>query len=141
MAPTVSALQFKSPLHKMTQTTSTCLWNDSAAIDDLTYSIDHGAVGATCNPSIAVSVLKKEMAAWKPRILELAAAEPKLTEDDLSWRIVEEISANAARLLCPSSSAKKGATDACRFKPIRATTATAGHARHRPSTSASSRPI
>ena len=44
---------FKSPLHQMTQTTPTCLWNDSASIDELTYSIEHGAVGATCNPVIA----------------------------------------------------------------------------------------
>ena len=64
---------FKSPLHKMTQTTPTCLWNDSASVEDLTYSIAHGAVGATCNPSIAVAVLKQELAVWKPRILELAA--------------------------------------------------------------------
>ena len=70
-APTV---HFKSPLHKMTQTTPTCLWNDSASIEDLTYSIEHGAVGATCNPSIAVAVLKQELAVWKPRILELAAS-------------------------------------------------------------------
>ena len=72
-----SMTQFKSPLHKMTQTTPTCLWNDSASVEDLTYSIAHGAVGATCNPSIAVAVLKQELAAWKPRILELAAAEPE----------------------------------------------------------------
>ena len=41
---------YKSPLHEMTQTTRTCLWNDSASIEELTYSIAHGAVGATCNP-------------------------------------------------------------------------------------------
>jgi transaldolase len=99
---------FKSPLHKMTQTTPTCLWNDSASVDDLTYSISHGAVGATCNPSIAVAILKQELAVWKPRILELAAAEPNLTEDDISWRIVEEISANAARLLLPIFERQKG---------------------------------
>ncbi len=92
----------------MTQTTPTCLWNDSASIEELTYSIEHGAVGATCNPSIAVAVLKQELAAWKPRILELAAAEPELTEDDLAWRIVEEISANAARLLLPIFEREKG---------------------------------
>ena len=56
----------------MTQTTPTCLWNDSAAIEELTYSIEHGAVGATCNPSIAVTVLKQELPIWKPRISELA---------------------------------------------------------------------
>ncbi len=92
---------FKSPLHRMTLTTATCLWNDSASIEELTYSISHGAVGATCNPSIAVAILKHELTTWKPRILELAAADPTLTEDALSWRIVEEISANAARLLLP----------------------------------------
>ena len=58
-----SQIQYKSPLFQMTQTTPTCLWNDSAAIEELTYSIEHGAVGATCNPSIAVSVLKQEMPA------------------------------------------------------------------------------
>ncbi len=108
MAPVASSLQYKSPLHKMTQTTPTCLWNDSASIEELTWSIEHGAVGATCNPSIAVSVLKKELAVWKPRILELAAAEPELTEDGLAWRIVEEISANAARLLLPIFAREKG---------------------------------
>jgi transaldolase len=91
----------------MTQTTPTCLWNDSASIEDLTYSISHGAVGATCNPSIAVAVLKQELAVWKPRILALAA-EYNLNEDDLSWRIVEEISANAARLLLPIFEREKG---------------------------------
>jgi transaldolase len=99
MTPT--QLQFKSPLHQMTQTTPTCLWNDSASIEELTYSIEHGAVGATCNPVIAVSVLKKEMTTWKPRILELAAEHPAAAEEEISWQIVEEISANAARLLRP----------------------------------------
>jgi transaldolase len=108
MAPVTASLQFKSPLHKMTQTTPTCLWNDSASVEELTYSIEHGAVGATCNPSIAVSVLKHELPVWKPRILELAAAEPELTEDGLAWRIVEEISANAARLLLPIFEREKG---------------------------------
>jgi transaldolase len=108
MAPAASSLQYKSPLHKMAHTTPTCLWNDSASIEELTYSIEHGGVGATCNPSIAVSVLKKELPVWKPRILELAAAEPALTEDSLAWRIVEEISANAARLLLPIFEREKG---------------------------------
>ena len=44
------SVTYRSPLHQMTQTTPTCLWNDSASIDELTYAIEHGAVGATCNP-------------------------------------------------------------------------------------------
>ena len=108
MPATDSSLQFKSPLHQMTQTTPTCLWNDSASIEELTYSISHGGVGATCNPSIAVAVLKKEMATWKPRIKELAREMPEATEDEISWKIVEEISANAARLLMPIFEREKG---------------------------------
>jgi transaldolase len=103
-----SALQFKSPLFQMTQTTPTCLWNDSASIEELAYSIEHGAVGATCNPTIAVTVLKKEMAVWKPRIRELAQQMPQATEDEISWKIVEEISANAAKLLLPVFEREKG---------------------------------
>jgi transaldolase len=100
--------QYKSPLFQMTQTTPTCLWNDSASIEELTYSIENGAVGATCNPSIAVSVLKKEMPLWKSRIQELAASHPLATEDEISWIIVEEMSANAARLLKPIFDREKG---------------------------------
>jgi transaldolase len=99
---------FKSPLFQMTQTTPTCLWNDSACIEELTYSIEHGAVGATCNPSIAVSVLKKEMASWKVRIKALAESFPQATEDEITWKIVEEMSANAAKLLKPIFDEQKG---------------------------------
>ncbi|MFZ2032713.1 MAG: hypothetical protein WAW53_03055, partial [Candidatus Dormiibacterota bacterium] len=57
MPPSETSVTYRSPLHEMTQTTATCLWNDSAAIDELTYSIENGAVGATCNPVIAATVL------------------------------------------------------------------------------------
>src|SRR6201997_5565661 len=76
---------YKSPLHEMTQTTPTCLWNDSASIQELTYSIDHGAVGATCNPVIVLGVLKKEMASWKERIRALMEDSPAATEEKISW--------------------------------------------------------
>jgi transaldolase len=55
-----TATSYKSPLHKMTQTTATSLWNDSTSLEELSYCIDHGAVGATCNPVIVVGVLKKK---------------------------------------------------------------------------------
>ena len=105
---TTSQLQFKSPLFQMTQTTPTCLWNDSANIEELTYSIEHGAVGATCNPSIAVTVIKQELPVWKPRILELFAQFPTATEDEIAWMVVEEMSANAAKLLKPIFDREKG---------------------------------
>ena len=89
---------YKSPLHKMTQTTPTCLWNDSASIQELTYSIEHGAVGATCNPVIVHGILKKEMSAWKGRIQSLIKELPTATEDEIAWQLVREISVRAAFL-------------------------------------------
>ncbi len=58
--------EFKSPLYQMTQTTPTCLWNDSASEAELTYAIDNGAVGATCNPVIALTVVRQEIRAGNP---------------------------------------------------------------------------
>jgi len=99
---------YKSLLHQMTQTTPTCLWNDSAAIDELTASISDGAVGATCNPVIAVTVLKKDMGYWKPKILETIEAMPTATEDQVGWRVVEAMSVRAAALLKPAFDAHEG---------------------------------
>jgi len=95
------ALAHKSPLHEMTQTTPTCLWNDSASIRELTYSIEHGAVGATCNPVIVLSVLKNEIDSWRPRIRALLDELPTATEEEIAWRIVREVSAKGAALLKP----------------------------------------
>lgn len=94
-------LTYKSLLHQMTQTTPTCLWNDSAAAAELTYSIEHGAVGATCNPVIALEVLKKEMELWQDRIRALIRDMPTATEGQIAWKLVEDISATRAALLKP----------------------------------------
>src|SRR6202050_2364545 len=99
---------YKSPLHKMTQTTPTCLWNDSASIEELTYSIEHGAVGAKGNPVIVVGVLKKEMSFWKGRIQELIKELPTATEEEIGWQLVREISIRGAGLLKPIFDAQHG---------------------------------
>jgi transaldolase len=99
---------YKSPLHKMTQTTPTCLWNDSASVDELKYSIEHGAVGATCNPVIVLGVLKKELPLWKIRIRQLIDQLPTATEDQVAWQLVREISIQAARVLEPIFHEQKG---------------------------------
>jgi transaldolase len=109
--PTVKAALakgYKSPLHEMTQTTQTCLWNDSASIQELSYSIEHGAVGATCNPVIVVGVLKKEMSSWKDRIRSLIDEMPAATEEQIGWQLVREISVKGARLLEPIFDAHGG---------------------------------
>jgi len=99
---------YKSPLYEMTQATPTCLWNDSASIQELTYSIEHGAVGATCNPVIVLGVLKKEMNFWKDRIREIIDERLTATEDEIAWQLVCEISVNSAALLKPIYDAHKG---------------------------------
>ena len=94
--------EFRSTLHRMTQTTPTALWNDSCSIAELQESIGgNGAVGATCNPVIALAVLKKEMPSWKDRIPALIREHPTATEDGIALRVVEEMSREAARLLKP----------------------------------------
>ena len=99
---------YRSPLHQMTQTTPTCLWNDSADFDELRYAIDNGAVGATCNPVIAVTILKKHLAEWKPRLQQLIDEMPGATEDQLGWKLVEEMSVQAAKLLEPAFQEHRG---------------------------------
>jgi len=92
----------------MTQTTPTCLWNDSASIEELTYSMENGAVGATCNPVIAAAVLAGDMATWRPRAETLARELSTATEDTIAWKLVEELSIRAAELLEPIFEAQGG---------------------------------
>jgi transaldolase len=87
----------KSPLHEMVTTTATDYWNDSCSLEELAYAIEHGAVGATSNPTIVGEVLQKEWALWADRIAELAAELP--TEDDVAWRLIEEMAVKASELL------------------------------------------
>ncbi|HEY8864043.1 MAG TPA: transaldolase family protein [Candidatus Dormibacteraeota bacterium] len=97
-----STVMYKSRLHEMTQTTPTCLWNDSADIGELNYAIENGAVGATCNPVIAFGILKKDIAIWRPRIEALLRELPGETEDQIGWKLVQEMSVTAAKLLEPA---------------------------------------
>jgi transaldolase len=96
-------------LHLMTRTTQTVLWNDSCSTTELRASIDdNGAVGATCNPVIVLSVLKKELAGWRPRIEALIAGNPAASDREIAWRVVEEMSTTAAALLLPVFQRDKG---------------------------------
>ena len=92
----------------MTQTTPTVLWNDSASLSELAYSIEHGAVGATCNPVIVYSLLKKEISQWKSRMQSLIKEYPTATEDQIAWSLVREISVQVAALLKPAFETHRG---------------------------------
>ncbi len=89
----------RSPLLTMTQTTPTALWNDSADPSELSTAIAWGAVGATCNPVIALAAIRADHSRWAGRIREIAAERPEATESEIGWTVVEEVSLEAAALL------------------------------------------
>jgi len=90
------------PLAVAAASTPTSLWNDSADPDELARSIAFGAVGATCNPVIALAAISHNLDVWAPRITELAAELPTAGEAELGWKVVEELSIQAAVLLEPA---------------------------------------
>lgn len=102
------ATAFKSPLHETAATTPTDYWNDSCSIEELTYAIEHGAVGATSNPTIVGQVLKKEMHLWRDRIHALIRDNPTWTEDEVTWALIEEMAVKGAELLLPVFERERG---------------------------------
>lgn len=96
------------PLLTATRTTPTVLWNDSADPDELRQSISFGCVGATCNPTIAYTCINQKKERWLPRIAELAEQMPEATESEIGWRVVRELSLEAAGLLEPAFEEHKG---------------------------------
>jgi transaldolase len=98
----------KSPLLQTVTTTPTDYWNDSCAIEELTYGVSHGAVGATTNPQIVVMVLKKEGHLWHERIGQIIAQNPTWSEIEITWRLVEEMAVRGARLLEPTYDRYRG---------------------------------
>jgi len=93
--------EFKSPLHQTVSTTDTDFWNDSCAIAELTYAIEHGAVGATSNPTIVEQVLRQERDLWVGRIHEVIDTNPSWTDEEVMWQVFEEIGVKGAEMLLP----------------------------------------
>ena len=87
------------PLLRMTRETPTRLWNDSATPKELSAAIGWGAVGATCNPVIALAALASDLPRWHGRIREYAVEHPNASESQIGWAMVEELSVEAAALL------------------------------------------
>ncbi len=95
-----TGLDTETPLLKMARANpKTALWNDSADPAQLRRSIGFGAVGATCNPVIALTAIKADLPRWSARLREFAAERPTAGESELGWAVVEEMSTDAAALL------------------------------------------
>jgi transaldolase len=92
----------------MALTTPTDFWNDSCSVQELNYAIDHGAVGATTNPTIVHYVLKKEMNLWKERVYQIIQENPCESEFEITWRVVEALATNGANILLPVFEREQG---------------------------------
>ena len=92
-------------MDKLLETTqkfpNTDYWNDSCAKSDLEYALARGAVGATTNPIIVGSVFKREKAEWNDRVYEIINEMPIGSEEDVTWKLIEEMGARGAKMLEP----------------------------------------
>jgi len=87
---------------------NTDYWNDSCAKSDLEYAIARGAVGATTNPIIVGSVFKREKADWNDRVNAIIGELPTGSEEDVAWKLIEEMGARGAKMLEPIYDKFKG---------------------------------
>jgi transaldolase len=93
--------QYNGLLHEMSLTTPTSYWNDSCSVEELNYAIQRGAVGATSNPVIVLTVLKKEMHLWMDFIHQTIRDHPTWSEIEVGWKVYESLAVNGAKLLLP----------------------------------------
>ena len=101
--------EVQSPLSLTTANYITDFWNDSCSLDELKYAMSHGGVGATTNPSIVLNVLKKEMPTWRGLLNQLIEDNPTWGEEDVAWRLIEEMGLRGAELLMPIFEREGGA--------------------------------
>jgi len=97
-----------SPLQQTVAIGGNDYWNDSCSVQELSYAIANGAVGATTNPTIVLGVLKKEMAFWREPLQRIIDGNPTWTEVDVAWKLIEEMALKAAELLRPVFEREKG---------------------------------
>lgn len=96
------------PLSEAIALSPTVLWNDSADLEELRQSIKFGAVGATCNPVIGYTTIKKHPDVWVDRIRKIADDNPTWGESEIGWQAIKDMSVEAAKLLEPTFEEHKG---------------------------------
>ena len=98
----------KTRMQQTAETGMTDVWNDSCSLSELEYAIANGAVGATTNPVIVLNVLKKEMNLWEERIWQMVEEMQEATEDDIAWKLIEEMGLRGAEKLMLVFEREKG---------------------------------
>ena len=111
------------PLAQTVAQFDTDFWNDSCSVQELTYALGNGGVGATTNPSIVLNVLRKEYAEWRPTLTRIIDEHPTWGEDQVAWKLIEEMALKGASLLLPVFEREKGRcgrlsmqTNPCRYR-------------------------
>ena len=90
-----------SPLYRTVHGSADRRLERLCSLRELEYAIGNGAVGATTNPSIVLSVLRKEFDAWKGKLRQLIAENPTANEDVIAWKLIEEMGLRGAEMLLP----------------------------------------
>lgn len=76
-------------------------WNDSCATNELAEAVANGATGATSNPVIVFTAVKQDPTTWIAFLDLLVAEHPEASEDEIAWRLIEELGRRAASVLEP----------------------------------------
>ncbi len=98
----------EGPLVRTVRDYPTDYWNDSCAAAELTWAIDHGATGATSNPTIVGEVLKKEVDIWAPRVRAIRSERPDATNQEVTWQIIEEMAIRGWKMFEPLFERERG---------------------------------
>lgn len=89
----------KNGLSKMVSEFKTDFWNDSCSLKELDYALQHGAVGATTNPVIVYNVINNEFEEYKKILKKMIERNPKKTEDEIAWEMIEYTAQEGAKKL------------------------------------------
>lgn len=84
-------------------------WNDSGVPDELGEAVALGAVGGTSNPVIVSQAVQARPDLCLPLIDRLITDHPADTEDDIAWKLIHTLAADAAARLRPVYDATRGA--------------------------------
>ncbi len=98
----------QSPMLRTVTEFPTDYWNDSCAATELAWGLEHGATGATTNPSIVGEVLKQEFDVWAPRVRAIRVERPEATDQEVTWQVVEEMAIRGWKMLEPVFDRERG---------------------------------
>ena len=107
MTSAETIVTYRSPLHKMTQTTPTVLWNDSAAIDELTT---RAVAAGTVSPGVTAEDVMALVLAMRGLAQASGEVEPA------AWRRFLDIHLAGLRAAPPASRRPRNPAG---FRPVR----------------------